>query len=478
MSVLLVASRRCCTNLGYNRMTIFSTTTAGAGAAPLQRRFLSSSSSSSMGMSLLPSIPVTAVPPARVGALVSRRQWKKLYQKPSSNDTKNNNNTDHEKPWPLSFRITGFVAAITIVPYIVSWYVATNVVVRNALEPYMPNGTMSLLRMWFGESELQCTSYVDLQQQKQKQQEIDNDSTVLPVSLIDEPSTQRRQEQMRLEQDFLRPDIRLSTRIRVYNAKNKNENENEVEENGFSNLVTSEIVELPATTLVTSQSLLQALYSTNNNNNSSSSNNNNNRKEDRRQVPLDLDSTSYYVTVEFTNTNTAQEEHTDETTAMDVTTTTTTTTTTTSSSTTMNEKEESKMEESSVNNNNKYSTSSLATFIKDLIHKTQVMSSWHHQVGRPNVTSTQQQLQQPTTKDKKNSTATATAAAAAATTDHRRWSPDELRMVELEYQTESLQKQLSDPTTMRNLHDLEQEYNQAKREHSKLKWKQRLKKLW
>lgn len=54
-----------------------------------------------------------------------------------------------------------------------------------------------------------------------------------------------------------------------------------------------------------------------------------------------------------------------------------------------------------------------------------------------------------------------------------RWTDTELKMEKLEYQISELEKNLRDPACTRNIDDMTTELSQAKREHSRLKWRKR-----
>ena len=92
-----------------------------------------------------------------------------------------------------------------------------------------------------------------------------------------------------------------------------------------------------------------------------------------------------------------------------------------------------------------------------LLKWTSIFSAWHHVV----------MMAQPTdNKDRSSSKGSGIG--------NNVMSRDELRMSQLEYEIELLQKQLKDHTTMRDLDDIQQELKQAKSELGKLKWKRRL----
>lgn len=214
------------------------------------RRLLSS-------LGITPIIPAT-LPPKRIGALVSRRQWNKLYQKPPRTKTNNTNPVD-EKPWPRSVQILGYALGTTVVPYVIMWYIATNVVVRTALEPYIP-GMMPFLRKLYGEPEEEAVSYVDKRDQGK--------DFVMPLILVSEPSSQRRREQEALEvlMDGSDANSNIPTRLRVYT-------------HGGFNL--GEVMDLPGNLPVTQDALVEVLM-----------------KDRDRSV--DPESVSH-VTVEFSN---------------------------------------------------------------------------------------------------------------------------------------------------------------------------------
>ena len=92
-----------------------------------------------------------------------------------------------------------------------------------------------------------------------------------------------------------------------------------------------------------------------------------------------------------------------------------------------------------------------------LLKWTSVFSAWHHVVMMP----------EPT--DNKNKSSRKDGGSS-----NNVMSRDELRMSQLEYEIELLQKQLKDHSTMRDLDDIQQELKQSKSELSKLKWKKRL----
>ena len=263
----------------------------------------------------------------RVGALVSRRQWTKLYQKPPQKPTDPSSSSVDEKPWPLSVQLLGYGLATTVVPYCMAWYIATNVTIRTALEPYMPS-MIPVLRRLFDDPELEAVSYVD-------QRDNDDDDFVVPVSLVGEPNSQRRREQD--EVDALMHASKIPTRLRVYT-------------HGGFNLGT--VVDLPGTLPVTQDALLDVLM------------------KDRNQT-IDPDSVSH-VTVEFTTTAAGDEQESTSTlheeddggTAGDPVVQVHMPSTTTHDNT---------------GNDDDSSSTDLSAYVTNLTKKTETFSSWHYQ---------------------------------------------------------------------------------------------------
>ncbi|CAB9521089.1 expressed unknown protein [Seminavis robusta] len=322
--------------------------------------------------------PPAIVPPKGVPAFVSRRQWNKLYQAPPRQAPKKDNLDD--KPWPRSVQMLGYAVGTTVVPYCIAWFVASNVTLREWLDPIFPD-LLPTLRPWFGHEEVDAVSYVDRRQE--------GDQLVVPRALDNEDSTKVRKEQAAVT--LLNQETAIPTRIRVFTNS------------GFN---LGEILQLPGATRMTKEELLNIMMKD-------------------RSMSLDVGDVSH-ITVEFTDLKDDDE---------------TTTTTDEDIMVTVHVPES--------------STNTLRQDIARMLKTTSIFSAWH--LFPQAVQQYQQQDQQPTNATTQTSS-----------------SQDEMRMAQLEYEIEQLDKLLKDHTTMRSFDDIQQEMNAAKSELRKLKWKNRL----
>ena len=92
--------------------------------------------------------------------VISRRAWeahkRKIPSQPRSKKSKKDPVDD--KPWPRSVQIAGYLAATTLIPYTVIWFVVSNPTLREFFGDYLP---LTQLRSHFGEVEFDAMSYVD-----------------------------------------------------------------------------------------------------------------------------------------------------------------------------------------------------------------------------------------------------------------------------------------------------------------------------
>mgnify|MGYP005863578697 CR=1 FL=1 len=182
-------------------------------------------------MSTLAAAPKPIVTP-KVGAVVSRRQWTKLYKPPPRQPPPKDNLDD--KPWPRSVQIAGYGLAVTVIPYCIAWFIASNVTVRSALFPYFPKLEF-FVRQWFGHPEEDYYSYVDYRKEGEKNLDI-------PMTFDYELPFKIRKEQA--EVDRLLQDYPVPARIRVFT-------------HGGFNL--GEVIQMPGTTPVKMNALLEEL---------------------------------------------------------------------------------------------------------------------------------------------------------------------------------------------------------------------------
>ena len=360
----------------------------------------------------IPAPTLAALPSnSRVGALVSRRQWKRLFQEPSRNPSSSNGNDGSEKPWPRSVQFLGYGLATTVVPFCIAWYIATNVTIRHFLEPYVP-GMIPVLRKLFGDPEEESISYVDKRE--------DKEHFVMPLSLVSEPNTQRRREQEELE-ELVKGTSKINTRLRVYT-------------HGGFNL--GQVVDMPGAAPVTREGLLQVLM------------------EDRNQS-IDPESVSH-VTVEFGNVCDQDNAGVDTNRADDSSLAVSSYAPSTTSSDNLVTVAGSRSGDDTDPN--------LSARVVNLTKTAETFSSWHCQ---PAVSSA---LVQPETGASGSSSSSNNKKDSGST----RMTPDDIRSAELNYEIQILQGQLKDHTTMRNLDDITQELEQAKSELRRLRWKKRL----
>jgi len=336
------------------------------------------------------SSPSPAILSEQVPLFVSRTLWKKIYKPPPREAPKKDPHADN--PWPDSVKALGLVLGLIAGPYSICWYIASNVTVREWLEPYFPS-MAPFLRTYFGEPELGAVGYVDTLPSQKTGVEI-------PNTLDSEPPAKVRREQEEI--DKLNRSL-IPTRLRVYAT------------GGFN---MGQVLDLPGNTPASPKALLDILM------------------QDRSRT---LDPTSVsHITLEFADIKDEVDQ-----------------------STTTDAEESSVMVEVHMPSTSKDLSSSSSDFGDDepskLLKWTSVFSAWHHVVMMP----------EPT--DNKNKSSRKDGGSS-----NNVMSRDELRMSQLEYEIELLQKQLKDHTTMRDLDDIQQELKQSKSELSKLKWKKRL----
>lgn len=319
--------------------------------------------------------PKPTLPPPGIPALVSRRQWNKLYKPPPRKPR--NKNADDEKPWPRSVQIAGYAAGVTVVPYCIAWFIALNVTVREALDPLVP-GMVPLLRQWFGDEDLNAVSYVD--------RRAEGDKLIIPKSLVDEIDTKARKEQAALQP--LLTEHPVPSRLRVYM------------EGGFN---LSEIVDLPGTTLANTKTLLAVLM-----------------KDRDRAIEEDVVTS---ISVEFTDVREANQEGTDDDMIVEL-----------------------QLPED---------TSTLKSQITHMLKTTSIFSAWHYfpEILMQQQEQNRQQQEQPQAHARRQ---------------------DELRIGQLEYEIEELEKQLKDHSTMRSFDDIQEDLSRNKSELRRLKWRKRL----
>ena len=364
--------------------------------------------------------PVTLPSNHRVGAFVSRRLWKKLYEAPPrKSSTATTGSDDSEKPWPRSLQILGYGLASTVVAYCLAWYIATNVTIRNALEPLIP-GMMPVLRRCFGEPEEDFISYVD--------QREDQGNFIVPISLGSEPKTSRRREQEALE-GLTKDTSLIPTRLWVYT-------------HGGFNL--GQVVDLPGNELVTRESLLGVLMG-------------------ERNQSVDPDTVSC-VTVAF---GSADVEPTDTGTRNDwkdyddVNSPVTASGTASSGSTLMAMDGSNTSSASTTDGSNL----ELSSHLLRLTRMVGTFSLWYYHPALSSSASAPSGTDSSSNSiSRKNGGSTTTA----------RMNQNDMKEAALQYEIDRLQAQLEDRSTMRDLDDITQELKQAKSELRSLRWKKRL----